>query len=163
MAGQLRRFVRKRTDLWPQITGRNSVVAIKFDIIKGCGDAVPTRHGGGFRSANTRHGNGYNIAKAQGLADQNDFKLDGGTNCQLPGAQKIDSGGADIASDKRYRKFLGHSTRTAKTQREVQAGTRVFALLRMHAHGVRRDSHETPALGRAEKRLQTQRRDTRRR
>src|SRR5229473_3780643 len=152
----------KRTgecDLWFQIAGRNSVVAVKLDIIEGCGDAMPARHSGGFRSAYTRHRGSDDVAEAQRLADQNDFKLDGGANCQLPGAKKIDSGGADVASDKRYREFLGHSACTAKTQREVKAGTRVFALLWMHAHGVRWHTHETPTLGRAQKRRQAQLKD----
>jgi hypothetical protein len=152
---QLKEFVGKGTGacgLRFQITGRHSVVAIELDIIEGCGDAMPARHSGGFGSANTRHRDSDNVAEAQGFADQNDFELDGGANRQLPGAKKMDSGGADVASDKRYRKFLGHSAHAAKTQGEVQAGARVFALLWMHAHGVRWHAHETPTLVRAQKR-----------
>jgi len=144
--------------LWSQITARNAVIAVKLDIIEGCGDAMPARHSGGFRSANARHCGSDNVAEAQGLADQNDFKLDGGANCQLPGTKKIDSRGADVASDKRYRKFFGHSAGTAKTHREVQAGTGIFALFWMHAHGVRRHADKTPRLLGTKKRRQTQRR-----
>jgi hypothetical protein len=136
-------------DLWFQITGRNAVVAIKLDIVEGCRDAMPGRHSGGLCSAYTRHGDSDNVAKAQGLADQNDFKLDQDANGKLPGAKKIDSSGADVASDKRYRKFLGHSAGTAKAHREVQAGTGIFALLGMHTYGVRWDAHKTPGLLRA--------------
>jgi hypothetical protein len=153
----------KACDLWSQITARNAVIAVKLDIIEGCGDAMPPRHGGGFCSANARHCGSDNVAEAQGLADQNDFKLDGGTNCQLPGAKKIDSGRTDVASDKRYRKFLRHSSGTAKTHREVQAGTGIFALFWMHAEGVRWHPHEMPSLLGTKKRRQAQRRYARRR
>jgi hypothetical protein len=165
MKEQLREFVRKGTvgcDLWFQIAGGNTVVAIKLDIIEDCGDAMPARHSSGFGSAYTRHRDSNDIAKSQGFADQNDFKLDGGANGKLPGAKKMDSGGADVASNKRYGKFLGHSACTAKTQREVQAGAGVFALLWVHAYGMRRHAHETPTLVRAQKWRQAQRRKARR-
>jgi hypothetical protein len=85
-----------------QKTGRHAVVAVKLDIIEGGGDAMPARHGGGFRSANMSHGCHNDIAEAQGLADEHDFQLDGGASRQQPGAKKIDAGGADVASDKGY-------------------------------------------------------------
>jgi hypothetical protein len=165
MAGQIKQFVWKkerRCDLWSQITGRNAVVAVKLNIVEGCGDAMPARHSGGFCSADARQCDSDNVAEAQRLADQNDFKLDGLAKRKLLGTKKIDSGGTDVAGDKRYRKFLGHSTSTAKTQREIQAGTRVFALLRVHAHGMRWYTNKTPRLGRAHKRRQAQRREARR-
>src|SRR5438094_5492273 len=71
--------------------------------------------------------------------------------CQPPvaGAQKIDACGADVASDKRYGKFLGHSTSTTKAKRKVQAGTGIFTLLWMDAHGVSGHADKTSRLLRA--------------
>jgi len=94
MPAQTFRFERWKLVIMVSDNARNAVIAVKLDIIEGCGDAMPARHSGGFRSANARHCGSDNVAEAQGLADQNDFKLDGGANCQLPGTKKIDSRGA---------------------------------------------------------------------
>jgi hypothetical protein len=64
----------------------------------------------------------------------------------LPGAEKINAGGADVASDEGSGRFLGHSAGSAKAQREIQSGAGVFPMFRMHAHSVRRHSDETPRL-----------------
>src|SRR5260370_14937572 len=151
----------KARELWFQITGRDAVVAVKLDFIEGRGDAIPAGHGSGFCSAHARHRCHDDVAEAQGFADQHDFQLDRDADCQLPGAQKIDASGADVASDKRYGKFLGESACTAKTQREVQSGTGVFTLLWMHAHGVRRHPDKAPRLRRTQKRRQAQHREAR--
>jgi hypothetical protein len=160
--GGSEQFVRKTNracDLGLQITRRNAVIAIKLHIIEGCSDTMPPRHSDGFSSADARGRDGDDVAQAQGLADQNDFKLDGGANRQFPGAKKIDTRGTDVASDKGYREFLAYFANTAKAQRKVKAGTGVFALLWMDAYGVRRHAHETPRLLGTQKRRHAQRRE----
>jgi hypothetical protein len=127
------------------------VVAVKLDVIEGCGDAVPTGHGSGLRAAHVGHGHHDDVAEAQRFADQDDFKFDRSANGELPGAEKIDAGRADVASDEGYGRFLGHSARTAKAQREVQSGPGVFPMFWMHAHGVRRHPDKSPRLRWAQK------------
>src|SRR5437763_1136946 len=151
--------VRKRAEareLGFQITGRDAVVAVKLDIIEDCSDAMPARHGGRFCSAHTCHGCSDNVAEAQGFAYQHNFQFDRSANRQLPGTQKIDARGTDVASDQRYGKFLGHSASTAKTQRKVQAGTGIFTLFGMDTHGVRGHADKTPRLLRVQKWGQSQ-------
>ena len=106
------RIVRKRTgarDLRFQKAGRDVIVAVKLDIIEGCGDAMPARHSSGLCAAHMRHGSNDNVSEAQGLAYQHDLKLDRGANRQAHGAEEIDAGGAHVASDQSNWKFLGHS------------------------------------------------------
>jgi hypothetical protein len=93
------------------------VVPVKLDIIEGCRDAMPAGHGGGFCAAHMRSGRHDDVAEAQRFADQDNFKLNGSANGQLPGAEKIDASGADIASDEGYWRLLGHSASAAKAQR----------------------------------------------
>ena len=144
-----------------QKTGGNVVVAVKLDIIKGGGDAKPAGHGGGLRSAHMRHGGDDDVAESQRPADQDDFQFDRGADREWAGTKKIDPGGADIASDKGDRSFLGHSPGTAKAQRQVQSGARIFPMLWMYANGVCGHPDETARLGRYGKRHHAQCRDAR--
>ncbi len=116
-------------DLRVKKTGRHAVVAVKLDVIEGCGDAVPAGHGGRLRSANMGPRSHDDVAEAQRLADQHDFQFDRSASRQQPGAKKIDSGGADVASDQGYRGLLGDSAprralargRIAEAVRESEA------------------------------------------
>ena len=94
------------------------VVAVKLNIIEGCGDAIPAGHGCGFCPADIRHRYNDDVSESQGFADQHNLKLNRHANSEVLGAQKIDSCRADIASDQGYRRFLGHSAGAAKAQRE---------------------------------------------
>jgi hypothetical protein len=78
--------------LWSQITARNAVIAVKLDIIEGCGDAMPAGHSSGLRTTDMRHGSNDYVSEAQGFAYQDDLKFDRGACHQLPGAKKIDAG-----------------------------------------------------------------------
>ena len=84
-------------------------------IIEGSGDAIPARHGNGLRSAYVRHSCHHDIAEPERPAHQNDFKLDRGADRELPGAEKIDASGTDVASDEGNREFLGDSAGAPKT------------------------------------------------
>jgi hypothetical protein len=122
------------------------VVAIKLDIIEGCRDSIPAGHGGGLCAADVSHGGHDDVAEAQRFADQHDFKFDGGANWQLPGAEKINAGGTDVAGNEGYRRLLRDSAGAAKAQGEVQSRTGVFSMFRMHAYSVRRYPDETPRM-----------------
>ncbi len=75
------------------------VVAVKLNIIEGCGDAIPAGHGCGFCPADMRPRYNDDVSESQGFAYEHDLKLDRYANCQVLGAQKIDPGRADVASD----------------------------------------------------------------
>jgi len=79
-------------DLRFEKTGRNVIVAVKLDIIEGCGDAMPAGHSSGLRTTDMRHGSNDYVSEAQGFAYQDDLKFDRGANRQSPGAKKIDAG-----------------------------------------------------------------------
>src|SRR6267378_3430652 len=145
-----------------QKTGRNAIVAVKLDIIEGCGDAIPARHISGLCAAHLRHRSNHHVSEAQGLAYQHDLKLDRGANRQMDGAEKIDAGGADVASDQRNRKFLGHSARAPKAQRQIQCGAGVLPMFGMHANGVRWHADETARQRGDQERRQPQGRNARR-
>lgn len=122
------------------------VVAVKLDVIKGGGDAIPTGHGGRFCAAHMRHGGHNDVAEAEWLADQDNFEFNGCADRQLPGAEKINPSGADVASNEGYGRFFRDAASAAKTQWKVQSGARVFPVFGMDADGMRRDAHETPRI-----------------
>src|SRR5437016_7758576 len=107
---------------------------------------MPAWHSRRLCAAHMRHGSNDDVSEAQGPAYQHDLKLDRRANRQLPGAEKIDPRGADIASDEGNRRLHGHSAGIPKAQRQVQRGARVFPMFRMYAYGVRRHTEETPRL-----------------
>jgi hypothetical protein len=51
--------------------------------------------------------------------------------------------------------FLRHATDTAETERQLEGGAGIFPLLRMCAHGMRRDANETARLRRTQEWRQT--------
>jgi len=75
-----------------QKTRRNTIVSVKLDVVERGGDAEPSGHGSWLSPAHMCHGRRDNIAKSQGPADQDYFKLNRGARRQLPGAKKIDAG-----------------------------------------------------------------------
>lgn len=93
-----------------------------------------------------RHGGHNDVAEAERLTDQDNFEFDGSADRQLPGAEKINPCGADVACNESYRRFFRDSARAAKTQWKVQSGARVFPVFRMDADGMRGDAHETPRI-----------------
>ncbi len=122
------------------------VVAVKLDVIKGCGDAIPSGHGGGLCAAYMSHGGHDDIAETQRFADQDNFEFDRSADWQLPGAEKINAGGTDVASNEGYGRFFWDSAGTAKAQREVQSRAGVFTMFRMDAHGMRGHPDEAARL-----------------
>jgi hypothetical protein len=64
----------------------------------------------------------------------------------LPGAEEINTGGADVASNEGYRRFFSDSAGTAKPQGQVQSGARIFPVFGMDADGMGGDAGETPRL-----------------
>ena len=137
------------------------VVAVKLDIIKGSGDAMPAGHGCGFRAADMGHGGHDDIAETQRFADQDNFEFDRSADWQLSGAEKINAGGTDVASNEGYGRFFWDSAGTAKAQREVQSRAGVFAMFRMDAHGMRGHPGETPRLSWTQERRDAKGRDAR--
>jgi hypothetical protein len=123
---------------------------------------MPAGHSSGLCTAHMRHGSNDYVAQAQGLAYQHDLKLDRGANRQLPGAEKKDAGGADVASDEGYRRFFENSASTAKAQREIQSGAGIFPMFWVHAHGMSWHADKAPRLGRAQERRQAKGRNARR-
>jgi hypothetical protein len=67
----------------------------------------------------------------------------------LPGGQKVDASGADVAGDEGYWKLLRHSANAAKSQGKVQTRARVLPVLRVYAYGVRGHADESARLRRA--------------
>jgi hypothetical protein len=128
------------------------VVAVKLDVIKGGGDAIPTGHGSRFGAAHMRHGGHNDVAEAERFADQDNLEFDGSANRQLPGAEKINPCGADVASNESYGRFFRDSASAAKTQWEVESGARVFPVFGMDADGMRGNADETPRLSGTQKR-----------
>ncbi len=128
------------------------VVAVKLDVIKGGGNTIPTGHGSRFGAAHMRHSGHDHIAESERFADQNNFEFDRSADRQLPGAEKINPCGADVASNESYGRFFRDPARTTKTQWEVQSGAGVFPLFRMDADGMRGNTHEAPRLSGSQKR-----------
>jgi hypothetical protein len=128
------------------------VVAVKLNVVKGGGDAMPAGHSRRLGAAYMRHGGHDNIAESERFADQNNFEFNGGADRQLPGAEKINAGGADVASNEGYGRVFRDSARSAKTQGEIQCGAGVFPVFRMDADGMRGNADETPRLSGTQKR-----------
>jgi hypothetical protein len=122
------------------------IVAVKLDVIKSGGDAIPTGHGSGFGAAHMSQGDHNDVAEAERLTDQDNFEFDGSAGWQLPGAEKIDAGGTDVASNEGYGRLFRNPAGTAKTQWEVQSGAGVFPMFGMDADGMRGHADKTPRL-----------------
>ena len=137
------------------------IVAVELDVIKSCGNAIPAGHGYGLGAADMRHSSHDDVAEAQRFADQDNFEFDGSADWQLPGAEKIDAGGTDVASDESHRRFFVDPASATKTQRKVQSRTGVFAMFRMDADGMSGHPDETPRLCGTEEGRNAKRRDAR--
>src|SRR6266436_4407186 len=61
-------------DLRFEKTGRNVIVAVKLDIIEGCGDAMPAGHSSGLRTADMRQGSNDYVSEAQLFIDDQPMK-----------------------------------------------------------------------------------------
>ncbi len=75
------------------------VVAVELNIIEGCGNAIPAGHGCGFCPADMRHRYNDDVPESQWFAYQHNLKFDRHADRHVLGAQKMDAGGADVASD----------------------------------------------------------------
>jgi hypothetical protein len=137
------------------------IVAVKLDVIEGCGDAVPAGHGGGFDAADMRPGEHHHVAEAERFADQHNFEFDRGTDCQLPGAEEVGTSGANVASHKGNGRFFWYPASATKAQREVQRGAGIFAVFWMDADGVRGHADKTPRLRWTQERRDAKGRDAR--
>jgi len=67
---------------------RNVVVAIKFEIVEGCGDSEPARHGGRFDAGDAGVADNDHVTAAHGPADQNDFEFDESLRIEFARAQE---------------------------------------------------------------------------
>jgi hypothetical protein len=122
------------------------VVAVKLDVIKGGSDAMPAGHGRGFGAAYMSHGGHDHIAESERFTDQNNFEFNGSANRQLPGAEKINAGGTDVASNESYGRVFSDSAGTAKAQGKIQSGAGVFPVFGKDADGMRGNADETPRV-----------------
>ena len=144
-----------------QKTGRKTVVAIKLNVIEGGSNAVPAGHSGGFGAADVGARDHDDVAESQRLVDQYNFEFERSAGCQMPGAEKINAGRTDIASDESDGKFFGNSLRGTKAQGKIQSSARIFTMFGMYAYGVRWHTDEAARLRRSEERGDAQRRDAR--
>jgi len=127
-------------DLDAELLGCNLVVAIKFQIVEGSGNAKPARCGSGFDADDASFAADDHVAAAHRAADQDNFEFDGGGDSELPGAEEKDAGGADVASDQGDRKIFGAARHAAKAKREAERRSGIFALLVEDADGVGGDA-----------------------
>ena len=127
-------------DLDAELLGCNLVVAIKFQIVEGSGDAKPSRHGSGFDADDVSFADDDHVAAAHGAADQNNFEFDSGGDSELPGAEEKDTRGADVAGNQGDRKIFGSARDAAKAKRESERGSGIFTLLVEDADGVGGDA-----------------------
>jgi hypothetical protein len=68
------------------------------------------------------------------------------------GAKEKNAGGADIASDQRYRILFANAANASELEGQLQQSARAFALLGVDADGVGRHAQESPRLRRLEQR-----------
>src|SRR5882762_8817604 len=129
-----------------QKTRRHAVIAIKFYVVEGSSDAVPTGHGSGLDAAHARHREHDYVSQAHGFADQDDFELNRSTGGQFLRRKEINARRTDVPGHEPDGMFLRHATDTAEAQGQLERGARIFPLLRMRPHGMRRDANETARL-----------------
>ena len=126
-----------------EVAGGDAVVAVELDVVEGGGYAVPAGGGSGFATLDMGAAGQDYVAVAHGPADQDDFNFDGGSDGKRAGAEKIDAGGADVASDQGDGKILGDFVDAAQAQGKFQGGAGIFAMLGMDADGVSGHASET--------------------
>ena len=118
--------------------GWDVVVAIEFQIVEGCGDAEPARHGGGFKACDSGFADDDDVSAAHGAADQDDFQFDLSTESQFARAKEKDTAGTGIARHEGDGKIFGVAGDSAEPEREPKRGSGIFALLGKNADGVSR-------------------------
>ena len=121
---------------------RDAIVAIELEVVKGCGDAVPTRHVGGLDAAHFCDSDGDDVAATERTADKDDFQFDSGIEFDAFWTKEKDAGRADVARDKRDRISFRDIFYAAQPQRQVQRSAWIFTLLMKHADSVRRDARK---------------------
>jgi len=136
--------VRSACELRLQEAVRNAVVAVKLHVVEGGGDPIPARHAGRLEALDVRACGENNVAAAHGTADQNDLEFHGCAGGELLGAEKVNSGGADVAGHKGNWEFFGDAIHAAQLERELEGCAGILALLGVNAYGMRRDAGETP-------------------
>ena len=126
--------------------GWDAIVAVELHVIEGGGDSVPTGHGRGFAALHVSPGGEKNATVTHGLADENDIDLERSSDGEGPWAEEIDTSRADVARNQGDWKFLGDIVDAAQSQRELQAGARIFAVLWEDADGMSRHAGEPTGL-----------------
>jgi len=129
-------------DLGAELLGGDLIVAIKFQIVEGSGNAKPARCGSGFDADDASFADDDHVAAAHGAADQDNFEFDGGGDSELPGAEEKDTRGADVAGNQGDRKIFGSARDAAKAKRESERGSGIFTLLVEDADGVGGDTRK---------------------
>jgi len=126
------------TDLDADLLAGNIVVAIEFQFVEGCCDAEPARHGGGLDACDASFADDDDVSPAHGAADENHFEFNRSFESELAGAKKKDTARTDITRDQSNREVFGLAIYAAKTQREAEGSSRIFAMFGKHADGVGR-------------------------
>jgi len=72
--------------------GRDFIVAIELEVVKGGGDTEPARHVGGFHATYFCDGDSDDVAATERAADEDDFQLDGGIEFDAFGTKEEDAG-----------------------------------------------------------------------
>ena len=144
-----------------QETRGKAVVAVKFDVVECSGDTVPAGHRGSFDAPYVGLCDHDYTSKAEGLADQDDFNLNGSSSRELLGAEEIDARGADIPCDESDGMMFSRAVCGPKTERQVERSAGIFTVLGKNAYGMGWNAGKTARLRGNEERLQSQRRRTR--
>src|ERR1700745_4020823 len=118
-----------------ELVGWHVVVAIEFQVVEGCGDAEPARHGRGFKACDSGFADDDDVSAAHGAADQDDFQFDLSTESQFARAKEKDTAGTDIARHEGDGKIFGVASDSAEPEREPKRGSGIFALLGKNADG----------------------------
>jgi hypothetical protein len=127
-------------------TGGNTIVAVELHVIEGGGDSVPTGHGRGFAALHVSSGGEKNATATHGLADEDDIDLERSSDGERPWAEEVDASRTDVAGDQSDWKFLEDIVDAAQSQRELQCGARVFAVLGENANGMSGDAGKPAGL-----------------
>jgi hypothetical protein len=138
LRGEFRRGREVRSRLGVELMGWDVVVAIEFQVVEGCGDAEPARHGGGFKACDTGFADDDDVSAAHGAADQDHFQFDLNTESQFARAKEKDTAGTDIARHEGDGKIFCAASDSAEPEREPKRGSGIFALLGKNADGVSR-------------------------
>src|SRR5882724_2951101 len=73
-------------------TGRQTVVAIKLNVVEGRSDAKPAWHGSRLCAANARHRDQDDISQAQGFTDEDHFKFNRSSDDQGFRRKEVNAG-----------------------------------------------------------------------